>query len=250
MTKKDFRVITRLALLPACFLLPFGGMAAAQTGDEQVSTQIVEPLFDISPVFTDGTVQLFRTDGEGILLERRGDTALMKFESDPEIWYLTITPGPSNTELFKNDAERLFLRLSDRGNLSLYTADYPGEPLELQSTDSLFSSPVPETEDFPQRLEAYLSLRVGHKIEIEIESPSDEALIWMQDAASIAVKGMVKSEEQVRNVTKLRVVPAGVPDFKLSKDGVFTVYVDPTMGYEGRSSSDRVILFLKGRFHS
>lgn len=252
MTKKHDWVIRKLVLLSACSLLPFGGIAVAQDAEQKAptATQSIAPLFDMNPVYADGVMRLTRTNGEGITLQRKGDKALVRFDGDPEVWAMVITPGPANSELFKNDAERLFLRLSDRGNLSLYTPDYPGEPVQLDAAGEKIAPPEAQSDDYEMRLSTYLSLRVGQNIKVEINSPNADALPWMQDAANIAVKGMVKSKERVQDIRRVRVVPANVPDFKLSDDGVFTVYVDPKTGFEGRSSSDRVILFLRGSYQS
>lgn len=252
MTKRYDWVIRKLVLLSACSLLPFGGMAVAQDAEQKAptATQSIAPLFDMNPVYDDGVMRLVRANGDALTLQRKGDKALLSFDGDPEIWAMTITPGPANSELFKNDAERLFLRLSDRGNLSLYTPDYPGEPVELDEASDKITPPEVQGDDFEMRLSTYLSLRVGQDIKVEIDSPGADALPWMQDAAAIAVKGMVKSKDRVQTIKRVRIIPANVPDFRLSEDGIFTVYVDPETGFEGRSSSDRVILFLRGNYQS
>lgn len=246
MMKNTFRVMRNLALASACMTLPLASSVLAQTPKQNDAEISRSPTI----VFEDGVLMLSRTDGEKILLERRNDRALMKFESDPEVWALTITPGPGNTELFKNDAERLFLRLTERGNLSLYTTDYPGEPLDVSMAEAGFEAPAPETDDFAERLSDYLTIRVGHKITVHIDSPTEDDLVWMQEAATIVVKGIIKSEDHVDHITEVRILPGNVPDFKLNRQGVFTAYVNPDKEYEGRSSSDRVILFLKNRFNN
>lgn len=246
MKKDTFRVMRNLTLAVACMTLPLASSALAQTPPQNDVDTRQSPTL----VFEDGTLVLSRTDGETILLERENDRALMKFDSDPEVWALSITPGPGNTELFKNDSERLFLRLTERGNLSLYTTDYPGEPLDVRPADASFDPPDLQSDDFTDRLSDYLTIRIGHKIIVRIDSPTEDDLVWMQEAATIVVKGIIKSEDHVDHITEVRILPGNVPDFKLNRQGVFTAYVNPDKGYAGRSSSDRVILFLKNRFNN
>jgi len=55
-----------------------------------------EPIFDMNPAFSDGSLVLTRTDGTEVVLQRENESALLKFENDPEVWSLRITPGPGN----------------------------------------------------------------------------------------------------------------------------------------------------------
>lgn len=251
MTKKTFRVIQRALLLSGCVFFSATGSALAQDKIEpSAEAEAALPLFDMSPLFSEGVFRLMPSDGKPIVFERTGDHAYLKFSDDTEVWALSISLGPGNAELFKNDIERLFLRLSDRGNLSLYTPSYPGEPVGVTDLKSAIDRPEPEGNNFTARLSDYLSIRAHKIIEVEIEDAPNKQMAWLQDAARIAAKAVLKTRDEDAEIRKIRVTRSDFADVMMSGDGVLTVSVNPSQEYHGRPSSDRVIAFIKNSFDS
>lgn len=251
MTKKTYRVTQRALLLSGCAFFSVSGFALAQDQFEPTAeAEVAIPLFDMSPLFSEGVFRLFPSDGKPIMLERSGNYAYLKFSDDAEVWALSIAPGPGNSELFKNDLERLFLRLSDRGNLSLYTPSYPGEPVGVTDMKSAIDRPELEGNNFSSRLSDHLSIRAHKIIEVEIEDAPNKQIVWLQDAARIAAKAVLKTQGEDAGIRKIRVTRADFADVMISDDGVLTVSVNPSQEFQGRPSSDRVIAFIRNSFDS
>lgn len=231
----------------------FVGVATAQSGDDPstLETNRAAPLFDVSPIYKTGVTRLVRADGSLVTFSRSSDgQALLKLATDEEVWALFKTRGAANAEIFKTDTDKLMLRLTDRGNLSLHTPHYPGEPLSVDGALSdAFPDPSREPSDFENRLAAFLSLRVGRLVSLDLDE-SNAAKIWVHDAAKLAVKGIVKAKEHANDVTQVRVVAGRFQELNLSDDGTLTVTVNPQKKYFGRPSSDKIVQFLRARFSS
>ena len=253
MRKTAFRVNFRHAVIASLGAAAFSCLAHAQSVEPKLPPHDtgLAPLFEVEAIFDDGTRRIERQDQSHLILKRVGKKAYLKFENDPEVWSLDISTGAGNVELFKNDIGRLFLRISDSGNLSLITPDYPGEPISVLDEEVELGKPQAAGSQFDEELSTYISVRLGRVVELSLpdNEPADR-LSWMQDAARIAVKGMTRAAEQTKEIKQVQVSYANVPNLKLGADGVLHVLVNPSLGYDGRVSSDRVILFLKRRLNS
>ncbi len=237
----------------ACIALSATAVSNAQTVEpkhQEGADAGLGPLFSFSSIFQDGTVRLQRENQEKFTLKRQGGKAYLKFDGDLETWALKISTGPANSELFKNDIDRLFLKLSDSGNLSLYSPDYHGEPIAVLDESSEIGPPVSIEGDFEKELSTYLSLRLGREMTITLADAGGDETIWLQDAARIAVKGLIKSVKDASKLERVNIVIGKGPELSVDNNVELTVYVNPAQGYYGRPSSDRVILFLKNRFNS
>lgn len=250
--RKDIFWVKLLRLAPALIagataFAPLSLMAAsAQAPTEQT------PLFGVNPNFQNGTARYVNLAGEGFTFERVGSRAYMQFDNDEEVWALKATVGQRGDEFLKNDAGRLFLRMTEVGGVILYHADAPrGEPVARENVNPASLIP-PDTEEagFEGRLSAYLTLRLGKEISVQALPAGEAETKWYQDAAGVVAKAMVKAEKHTDNVRQVRIVRGDVPDFKFNDAGVLTIYVDPKSGYFGRPSSDRVIRFLINRVSS
>lgn len=250
----DDLIVKRISVLCiAALAVAFIGTARAQTDSSELKTAqdaTLAPIFKISNIFKDGTLRLQRENQDKFTLRRTGNQAILKFDEDPEVWALRISTGPGNTELFKNDTDRLFLRLSDGGNLSLYTPDYPGEPIAVLEDRILLGNPAPPAENFEEELSTYASLRLGREVTVVLNASDPDVIHWFQDAARVAVKGVIKAASDSETIREIRVLEGKPATLDYSPDGVLLVRINPAKGYFGRASSDRVVLFLKGRFNS
>ena len=213
--------------------------------DESMSS-----LFSADPIFMDGVSGFRALDGREFIIDRRGRTTLFTFTEDREVWSLESVPGPRGDEFLKNDIGRIFVRLTDLGGAILFDPAHP-DGLPVDPIEGAPSITLPASnEQLSENLSTYLTLRLNHLIHVAVESNDPASTPWLEDAAQIAAKGMIHAQEQSAEIVELIIRTAAVPDMQLTKDGTFIVYVDPASGFEGRPSSDRILLYLKGRLTS
>ncbi|MAK61757.1 MAG: hypothetical protein CMK09_12320 [Ponticaulis sp.] len=230
---------------PLCFallssaILCLAPTALAQNDD-------VSPLFAVDPIFRDGLQGFESLDGRGFSLKRSGNEMLFKFVDEQEVWALDSVPGPRGDEFLKNDIGRIFVRLTDLGGVILYDAENPqGRPVDPVQDPMPIGAPKVE-DDLEQNLSIYLTVRLKSQTKVRFGDHADEERRWIQDAARTAAEGLVRSETEARAlVSSVHVRTGPVPELELEKSGLLTVYVAPDIGYAGRPSTDRVVLFLK-----
>lgn len=251
----NFAHFTRQVFLPA-ICLAFAGTAHAQDAQERDRSSDFEaegvlPLFAADPIFRDGLTGYESLDGQSFFLKRRGNETLFRFDGQQEIWALESVPGPRGDEFLKNDVGRVFVRLTDLGGVILFDPDHPkGQPVDPLDYALPIDDPTPQP-DLQNNLTAYLTLRIGKPLAVQLQNVSEVDSVWIQDAAKTAAEGLVRSEKEARNLVETLVVKTGPePDLELGMDGELIVSVNVGEGYHGRPSSDRVSLFLKNRLSS
>ena len=234
-----------LTAATACSVLAWP--ASAQDAEDDAS---FPTLFAGNPIFRDGLTGFQTLDGRGFSLERQANTTLFQMNGQTEVWALESVPGPRGDEFLKNDSGRIFVRLTDLGGVILYVPSNPhGMPVDPVSEPQPIARPQfnPGMED---SLRLYLSLRVGHPIDVSIEDTDDEAERWLQDAGRIAAEALVGSPEEASEISALHIRLGERADLSMTNNGELTVYVSPEQGFEGRPSSDSLTIYVKRRIAS
>lgn len=237
-----------MRLVPSLFLAGTATFAPAfaqvETNDLNVESSL---LFAPNPIFLDGVSSHRTMDGRTFTLSRSGDTALFQFEGNKEVWHLNIVAAPRGDEFLKNDAGRIFVRLTDLGNVIQYDAKAPkGQPVEALDQPAFQITPPSAKTGFESDLQSYLSLRLQRSFSVSIEGEGN-ARAWTENAALVAGEALLRARKNATGVRSLVVRPDRIPEIEVDSSGRMIVYVDTDAGYAGHPSSDRVIRYLKTR---
>eukprot|EP01042_Synura_sphagnicola_P009811 gene9811-12588_t len=121
------------------------GLAQAETAQAQVMKSLKEQMFgkhaeDGRTPSMPKVARFVSDDGQGFVLDESSNrNALIRFDGDDEVWYLTPSQGTKGDVIFKNDIGEPVLKATRWGGLILFSDDRPmGDPVALQGKADAF----------------------------------------------------------------------------------------------------------------
>jgi hypothetical protein len=182
------------------------------------------------------------------VVERHGDTFLLKFDNDPEVLALHPTIGQGGDTFLRSDDGRLMLRVTEVGSMIAYFANQNGVPadmyasaaasnLSLSSPPAMTASLTALQKDAAQRLTKF----AGHEVTVFGASEFGDNEGWAADALKVIIKGVESADngsgKLVRSVSLHR---SSIASVAFNKDGELAIGVNPRDGYMGRQSSTAI----------
>ena len=168
----------------------------------------------------------------GFVFDRSGTFALFKFDDEDEVVALTAYRAPRGEEVFKNDLGQRFLKVSQRGNITLYGIDdSKGSPAGYHGAAERIEIPN-QPEDFGAELYA-----LNQEVRVVIEDELSAYANWALDAAGLAAKGV--TEVNRNKVDKISLVFSDAPYAEMDGN-ILKVGVAPHLGFGGRLSSQSI----------
>ena len=194
-------------------------------------------------------------DERAFVLDRSGQTPLLKFEGSQEVWVLRPAPGPRGDVIYKDDLGRQVVRASRMGGMTVFTADRPsGMPAALAG-QAVSIRPAAIS---PQALLGHFvrqavraSRSAGRKIRFETDSDATPATSTLfADAATIAAEAVVRysgrtdSGGLLRRLRRVSIVEGAQPAAAVQGDAL-RITVAPRYGLAGRPSSERIVRTMR-----
>jgi hypothetical protein len=195
-------------------------------------------------------------DGGEFILDREGREALIRFSDSPEVWALSRSRGPRGDIIYKNDISEPMLRATKLGGMTVFTPKRPdGAAAALVgSATPVRLAPLGPLVLYQRLIQASVrSSRVAqHEIEFDAPDadPTSDGLI--ADAAAAVVEALINLSERpggraiLRRLGSVAIQPTGKSTVVL-RGRVVTISVNPSLGYAGRPSSERILLALGAR---
>jgi hypothetical protein len=191
-------------------------------------------------------------EGQGFVLDRTRQPALLKFDQSPEVWALAPSPASRGDVIYRNDVGQPVLRATRLGGLTLFTRSRPGgAPAALIGEAGPLVRPTAiSPSGLLQKLaQASVKATGSAKRLIPFEAngvtPGDEPVF--ADAAAITADAIVRlgrtdvGRGAVGRVRKVRLLPGKKASVTV-QGGVLQIVVNPALGMAGRPSSDRIIV--------
>ncbi|CAN1552064.1 Protein of unknown function DUF4908 [Caulobacteraceae bacterium] len=186
--------------------------------------------------------------GEGFILDRSNERALLRFENSPEIWVLQPQIGPRGDVIYKNDIGQVLLRATRVGGLTLFTGKRPaGASASLAGASAPIRLKAIGPVDLLRVLlgaSARASRLANHRINFDAEAtPASSTLI--ADAAILTVMALERVARRpdgaplMARIQRVVIVEGLRPEVAL-RAGTLLVVVSPALGVAGRPSSERI----------
>ncbi|MDP8916123.1 MAG: DUF4908 domain-containing protein [Pseudomonadota bacterium] len=193
-------------------------------------------------------------DDRAFVLDRSGQTPLLKFEDSAEVWVLRPAPGPRGDVIYKDELGRQVIRASRVGGLTVFTADNPrGLPAALAGRASAIRLTVIRPDALLSHFVAQsrrASRAVRRRILFETgEDATAATAILFADAATIAAEAVARFAERadarsvLSRLDTVRVTLGWRPGAVVRGD-TLEVVIAPQLGLSGRPSSERIVRAL------
>lgn len=190
-------------------------------------------------------------EGERFVLDRSGDTVLMKFEDSQEVFALQASQAPRGDVIYRNDLGEPVLRATKLGGLTLfYRARSGGTPAALDgAANSLRLQYLPPALLLQKLAQASLraSRAAQHLVEFDAPDVIPGAQAVYADAAGVASEAVVRMSKgaggrAVLSRLKRVVLLSGRKSSASMKGSEIRITINPQEGLAGRPSSDSIIL--------
>jgi hypothetical protein len=196
-------------------------------------------------------------DGAAFVLDRSSETALLKFEDNPEVWVLQPSLAPRGDVIYKNDLGEPVLRVTRLGGLTLFSPAAPagaaaamvGGADDLQPPSVMSPNVV-----FQRLLEASIraSRAAQHLIKFDAADVTPDSAPIYADAATAAAEAVIALSRRDDGRTFLRRLDrmsflAGPRPGAVVKPGVMQVIIDAADGMAGHPSSGRLVRAALGK---
>ena len=193
-------------------------------------------------------------DERAFVLDRSGQTPLLKFEDSAEVWVLKPAPGPRGDVIYKDELGRQVIRASRLGGLTVFTAENPrGLPAALAGRASAIRLTVIRPEALlshfvQQSRRASRAVRKRIVFETGADATAATAILFA-DAATIAsdavarFAGRADAPGVLRRLDTVRITTGRRPGAVVTRD-TLEVTIAPQLGVAGRPSSERIIRAL------
>ena len=240
----------RFSVLAAAFVLTAAfGSASAQAK----SPATLRDLFaGRSGSRADATppVARFVADDRAFVLDRSGETPLLRFEGEQEIWALRAMPGPRGDVIYKDDLGRPVLRATRLGGVTVFTSDRPsGLPAAVSGAAGAIRPAAFSAVQLWRhmvRQSARVSRAIGRKIEfVAQEVDAGEEAVYA-DTFTVTATGLSKAAPVMRRGGALDEVQTvefveGKRAGAVVRGESITITLAPDDGLAGRPSSERVL---------
>ena len=188
-------------------------------------------------------------EDRSFILDRSGQTPLLKFEDNAEVYALRPTPGPGGDVIYKDDTGRAVARASRLGGLTVFTSDRPGGMAAALAGEASAIRPAAISPGTLLRLLAQASYRVRQAAGalIVFNAPDvTPATSWLfADAVTLTAEGFTRAARRkegraaLRRVREVRFEVGRQPGVAVVGDRV-QITVSPRHGVAGRPSSQRI----------
>ncbi len=242
-------------IVVACLLVT--GLAQAETAQAQVMKSLKEQMFGKHAV--DGRSQtapkvgrFVSDDGQGFVFdESNGHNALIRFDGEDEVWFLTPSQGTKGDVIFKNDVGDPVLKATRWGGLILFSDDRPmGDPVALKGRADAFK-PAHMTPGLLFQALALASRRVSvlleRKVVFDAQEVTPESAPLYANAFDVTSDAMVQvaTRSQGRrvldNVHEVHFIDGRPPSANID-NGVLVLKLDVSRGAWGGHPSSKNIM--------
>ena len=198
-------------------------------------------------------------DGQSFVLDRASSgQPLLKFDDSAEVWVLEPSAAPHGDTVYRNDLGAPVLHATRLGGLTLYSSSEPeGSPVAMEGeADDLLQ--LPSAIAPSALLQRFIvagsraSRAAQHLITFTLLPVSSQSAPLFADAAAVAAEALTRLARRSEGhafLTKLDKVEfhqGAKPDVSV-KGAVMLITVNPSKGYSGRPSSDRLVRAALGR---
>ncbi len=195
-------------------------------------------------------------EGGSFILDRSGPEPLLKFEDNPEVWALVVSRGPRGDTIYRDDIGNMMLRATELGGMTVFTPRRPeGSAAAMAgASNPLRLTPVGPLALYQRILQASVrsSRAAQHLVGFDAPEadPASDGLI--ADAAAVAAEALVTlagrqgGKATLARVQKVDLVKGPRPQV-MTRGGVITITIVPTLGVAGRPSSERILRAVGGR---
>ena len=244
----------RKGVLAAAFLLTVG-VGSAAAGPREPGT--LRDLFGARPgrAAPPPPVARFVADDRAFVLDRSGQTPLLRFEGEQEIWALRAMPGPRGDVIYKDDLGRPVLRSTRLGGVTVFTADRPsGRPAAVSGAAAAIR---PATMTAVQlwrhmvRQSSRVSRAIGRRVDFVAEEVDAGEEAIYADAFTVTATGLAKAAPALRaggpldHVRRVEFTEGSRAAAGVDTDSI-EITLAPELGLAGRPSSERVLTALGG----
>jgi hypothetical protein len=195
-------------------------------------------------------VARFVADDRAFVLDRSGDTPLLKFEGEQEVWALRAMPGPRGDIIYKDDLGRPVLRATRLGGVTVFTSDRPsGLPAAVSGAASAIRPAAFTAVQLWRHLvrqSSRVSRAIGRRVEFVAEEVDAGEEAIYADAATVTATGLTKAAPLMRaggpldHVDTVEFTEGARASAAVRGDSV-QITLAPTNGLAGRPSSERVL---------
>ncbi|MFC7291602.1 DUF4908 domain-containing protein [Hirschia litorea] len=245
--KHPSRNISRIIVVGAALTTCLNAPAIAYNPPRASSADLVSMLNAQLAPNTRPAYYLDSSSGKRFLFDRTGPHALLQYEDDGEVYALNTSNGPRGDQFYRTDTGRLFLRVTELGNVIVFPmGDRQGAPTSLDAGSGAIIPP-PHPADFIAELELLseqMTDVLGVAPTITVNADLTNYADWTLEAVQTASKGLAraKARKDIRvNAISLRLgEKAG-----LSIEGEqLLIAVAPADGFAGRPSSEAIVRAL------
>ncbi len=218
----------------------FGGNKSRDPGENQAVPKVAR--------FTSEDGQSFVFDSS--------QGALLRFDGDDEVWYLTATQGPKGDMIYKNDVGEPVIKTTRWGGITLFTDDRPtGDPAAVSGKAAAF---VPDRVA-PGDLWLHMaksarraSMAVERLISFEAPDVTPESSSLYAEAVSVASDAIVaaaglqsaKRHDPLDAIHEVQLVDGRPPSATVVND-TLVLKLDASRGtWGGHPSSKRILNVL------
>jgi len=195
-------------------------------------------------------------DGGEFILDQQGREALIRFSDSPEVWALSRSRGPRGDIIYKNDLSEPMLRATKLGGMTVFTSKRPegAAAALIGPATPVRLTPLGPLVLYQRLIQASMksSRAAQHGIDFDAPDadPGSDGLI--ADAAAAVVEAFVSLSGRpgghaiLRRLGSVAIQSTGKSTVVL-RGRVVTITVNPSLGFAGRPSSERILLALGAR---
>jgi hypothetical protein len=242
-------MVSRTTALAAAvvWLAATAGPAAAQSRADAT----LRDLF--SSRLTSPPIARYVAGDESFVLDRSGETPLLRFEGDREVWALRAAPGPRGDVIYKDDLGRPVIRATRLGGLTVFTPDQPdGLPAAAAGAAAGLKPAAISAVQLWRHLvrqSARVSRAVGRRISFEAPDVVQGSEALYADAAILTADAITREPARLSSAGGLAHVKKvefreGERAAAMVEGESLEITIAPEHGLAGRPSSQRVLTAL------
>ena len=235
------------AVAAAVLIAAMGAPAAAQSRGETTLRDLFAGRPSAPPVAR------YVAGDETFVLDQSGETPLLRFEGEREVWALRPTPGPRGDVIYKDDLGRPVIRATRLGGLTVFTPERPGGlPAAVAGTAAGLKPAMVSAVQLLRhmaRQSVRISRAVGRRISFEAPDVVQGSEAVYHDAISLTADALMREPARLSgggplsHVRKIEFVESDRPTAVVTGDAL-QINVVPEQGLAGRPSSRRVLTAL------
>jgi hypothetical protein len=241
-------MLSRVTAVAAAILLAVsGGSAVAQSRADTLRDALLGGRRKPPPVAR------YVAGDHAFVLDRTGETPLLKFEKDEEVWALDPAPAPGGDVIYRDDLGRSVVRANRMGHLTVFTPDEPeGLPAARAGPgESLRPAAMTMYQLWRHlvRQSARVSRAVGRRIDFDAPDVEQHEAGIYADAASVTAETLSRNAPRLNGrgplsrVNRVEFVEGQRPG-AVVEGTALSITLSPEQGVAGRPSSAKVLTAL------